>query len=129
MSDCDRNHPSCNSANSTSQLPKRIIDLTGGSISLREHFTDITFYACLSHCWGPSDHVTKTTSANLDEYKCAIPEANLTKSFRDAVDICRRLNIDFLWIDSLCIIQDSESDWREQSAQMASIYQNARLTI
>jgi hypothetical protein len=129
MNDCDQNHPSCNSTISHPQLPKRILDLSGGSISLREDFTDIPFYVCLSHCWGPSDHVTKTTSENLEEYKYAIPEINLTKTFRDAVDICRRLNIDFLWIDSLCIIQNSESDWREQSAQMASIYQNAHLTI
>jgi hypothetical protein len=39
------------------------------------------------------------------------------------------LGIDFLWIDSLCIIQDSTSDWKGESAKMASIYENAFLTI
>jgi hypothetical protein len=129
MNDCDQNHPRCNSTILHPHLPKRIIDLTGGNILLREDSTEVPFYACLSHCWGPSDHVTKTTSANLEQYKLAIPANDLTKTFRDAVDICLRLNIAFLWIDSLCIIQDSESDWWEQSGKMASIYQNARLTI
>jgi hypothetical protein len=129
MKNCDQNHPSCSSTVAYSQLPKRILDLSGGNISLREDFTDSFFYACLSHCWGSSDLVTKTTVANLEEYKYIIPETHLTKTFRDAVDICRRLNMNFLWIDSLCIIQDNENDWREQSARMASIYQNASLTI
>lgn len=43
--------------------------------------------------------------------------------------VCLALRIEFIWIDSLCIIQDSEEDWREQAAAMASIYANGFLTI
>jgi hypothetical protein len=53
----------------------------------------------------------------------------LPLTFRDAVSICRRLDIKYLWIESLCIIQDSDEAWRLQAASMANIYENARITI
>jgi hypothetical protein len=43
--------------------------------------------------------------------------------------VTRRFGIQYLWIDSLCIIQDDQHDWQIQSAQMADIYQNAIVTI
>jgi hypothetical protein len=39
------------------------------------------------------------------------------------------LGIKYIRIDSLCIIQDSASDWAHESAQIAEIYINAYLTI
>jgi hypothetical protein len=45
------------------------------------------------------------------------------------VEICRRLDLQYIWIDSLCIIQDSDEDWAEESINMAKIYANAFLTI
>jgi hypothetical protein len=55
--------------------------------------------------------------------------SDLPATFRDAVQICRLLKVPYLWIDSLCIIQDSDEDWRDQSAKMADIYANAFLTV
>lgn len=49
--------------------------------------------------------------------------------FKDAVTIARRLSVRYLWIDALCIVQDSRSDWASESAQMGSIYENAYATI
>ncbi|KAF1828321.1 hypothetical protein BDW02DRAFT_484805, partial [Decorospora gaudefroyi] len=49
--------------------------------------------------------------------------------FQDAVQICRRLGVSYLWIDSLCIIQDDREDWLEQAKQMGDIYENAITTI
>ena len=54
---------------------------------------------------------------------------SLPATFRDAVTICRLLKISYLWIDSLCIIQHRDEDWRNQSAAMADIYANAFLTV
>lgn len=45
------------------------------------------------------------------------------------MDICRRTGTNYLWIDSLCIVQDSADDWKEESVKMGSIYQNAAFTI
>jgi hypothetical protein len=53
----------------------------------------------------------------------------LPPAFRDAIDISRRLDVRYLWIDSLCIIQDDQLDWQTESARMSTIYQQALLTI
>lgn len=69
--------------------------------------------------------------ANLDLLMSGILWEDLPKTFQDAVHVCRRLGIAYLWIDMLCIIQtgDSGADWVRESARMASIYENAWLTI
>lgn len=53
----------------------------------------------------------------------------LSQTFRDAITITRQLNIRYLWIDSLCIIQDDLRDWEFESANMSSIYRSSILTI
>ncbi|KAJ9150096.1 Chromosome transmission fidelity protein [Coniochaeta hoffmannii] len=85
-------------------------------------------YVCLSHCWGLRPFLrtlTRTLKAHIDN----IPFASLPLTFQEAIDFTRRLGIRYLWIDSLCIIQDDESDWRVEASQMASIYQNCYLVI
>ncbi|TID00063.1 hypothetical protein CH35J_006288 [Colletotrichum higginsianum] len=51
------------------------------------------------------------------------------QTVQDAIEVTRRLNLRYLWVDAVCIIQDSQSDWEAESARMASVYQNAHLTI
>jgi hypothetical protein len=58
-----------------------------------------------------------------------VDDSNFPKTFTNAIVVCRHLGIRFLWIDSLCIIQDDESDWKTQSERMGDIYANATLTI
>ena len=70
-----------------------------------------------------------TTSENYQLNRKGVSLASLPKSFRDAVDFTRKLEIRYLWIDSLCIVQDDDEDWRRESANMDEIYQNAFLTI
>ncbi len=43
--------------------------------------------------------------------------------------LARCLNVDYVWIDSLCIIQDDEDDWNSESASMAEIYANSLFTV
>lgn len=86
-------------------------------------------YVCLSHCWDEEASVTRTTRQNLDSHTKSIAIDELPKTFQDAVDITRRLGIDYLWIDSLCIIQNSEDDWEIEASRMADIYEGAYLTI
>jgi hypothetical protein len=61
--------------------------------------------------------------------KAGIPIRSLPKTFLDAVMVTNALSFWYLWIDSLCILQDSEEDWEEQSAQMAAIYSNSYLIL
>ncbi|KAI0452121.1 HET-domain-containing protein [Xylaria acuta] len=129
IDDCTTTHESCLKAEcSQIYMPKRILCLVNDRVMLVEGARPHT-YACLSHCWGPSQSPIKTLSTTIEDFKRDIPWRSLSKTFQDAVDICRRLDIDYIWIDSLCIVQDSDEDWADQSARMAEIYANAFLTI
>lgn len=85
-------------------------------------------YAALSYCWGRKK-LFKWTSHRLPSFQTETPPGALPRSFENAISTARYLGIDYLWIDSLCIIEDSEEDWSEQSAIMPSIYGNAFFTI
>lgn len=88
-------------------------------------------YACLSHCWGNPEEICKTRKENIEDHKQNVPLNALPTTFQNAVDICRFLGIRYIWIDSLCIIQnsDSQEDWVSEAARMADIYENAYITI
>jgi hypothetical protein len=59
----------------------------------------------------------------------AIQMTAIPKTYHDAITITRELGIQYLWIDSLCIIQDDVKDWEQEAARMASVYENAQVTI
>ncbi|KAH7115893.1 heterokaryon incompatibility protein-domain-containing protein, partial [Dendryphion nanum] len=61
--------------------------------------------------------------------RAGIPDLDLPKTFRDAVQVTRELGVRYLWIDSLCIIQDSREDWESESIQMGAIYEGAFVRI
>ncbi|KAI0150066.1 HET-domain-containing protein [Hypoxylon sp. NC0597] len=128
IQDCFSEHERCSTPFQSSYFPKRVLDVRNGHLVLREELNE-TRYACLSHCWGPSQSPIKTLTTTIDDFKREIPSPALSKTFQDAVDICRRLCIDYIWIDSICIIQDSDQDWDIESTKMADIYENAYLTI
>ena len=86
-------------------------------------------YICLSHCWGKCENKFLTTKASLEAHKVSIPVDQLPPSMQDAISVTRKFGVRYLWIDSLCIVQDNLEDWSHEAAQMASIYENAFLTI
>jgi hypothetical protein len=71
----------------------------------------------------------KLLRSNLSDFEHQITWESLPKTFQDAVVFTRHLNIRYLWIDSLCILQDSREDWEEQASKMATIYESAILTL
>jgi hypothetical protein len=85
-------------------------------------------YAYLSYCWVKieSQHITKVSTLECNLSGMLI--SKLPRTYRDAIEVSRLLQIRYLWIDSLCIIQDSQTDWTEHVHMMASIYQNAHVT-
>lgn len=85
-------------------------------------------YIALSHCWGEQPLLT-TTADNEIERREGIQWDLLPLTFQHAVQICAGLGIEYLWIDSLCILQGNEDDWVQESEKMASIYANSWLTI
>lgn len=133
---CITLHRSCRpSLNSTTHIPGRLLDLLpgnkiGGYFAVVEGVSreEDCRYACLSHCWG-GEQPLKLTKDTAEELANGLSVENLPPTFRDAVTVCGWLDIQYLWIDSLCILQDSEDDWITQSFQMRSIFKNAYLTI
>ena len=70
-----------------------------------------------------------TKSANISNYKQGIQFNALPKTFREAIIAVKRLGVSYIWIDSLCIIQDSLEDWAKEANRMAGIYSNSYLTL
>lgn len=85
-------------------------------------------YVALSYCWG-NVLSFRTTYQTLPGLIHGVKLDVLPKAFIDAVHLTRRLGVPYLWIDALCIVQDSIDDWEAESAKMASIYANAYITI
>jgi hypothetical protein len=137
---CVNTHDSCVGSavpkGSLPELPKRILDMTAldstGAIRLVEPQGTNALYLCLSHCWGTSYSPylpLRTTISTIQCWKRRIEWDQLPLTFQDAIHFTRRLGQRYLWIDSLCIIQDDRDDWDDQSVRMADIYGNSYLTL
>lgn len=89
-------------------------------------------YVALSHCWGsdvPESQRFCTYRTNIDEHKRGIRFDRLPSSFRDAVTLTRSLGVEYLWIDSVCIIQRDEDDWEAESGRMEDVFSSAYCTV
>jgi hypothetical protein len=132
LNECLYDHKECQS-NRETKFPKRVLDVGTSDeheIRLIESENLTGEWVVLSHCWGQGDaQPVITTTRNLELHLKCIQLAVLPATFRDAVIITRRLGFRYLWIDSLCIIQDSNDDWSTESSKMHDIYRNAVLTI
>ncbi|TGO11283.1 hypothetical protein BTUL_0113g00130 [Botrytis tulipae] len=62
-------------------------------------------------------------------HKERIEWSNLPKTFQDAIEIFRALGVRYMWIDSLCIVQNDSNDWEKEAVLMADIYTNSYLNI
>ncbi|WYZ39916.1 hypothetical protein EsH8_IV_000257 [Colletotrichum jinshuiense] len=129
LRECLENHPKCH--NDVGTLPKRVIDV--GTALENKAALYVTKgerkpYVALSHCWG-GNIPCKMTTNTLKDYQVALPMDELPQNFKDAIALTRELGIQSLWVDALCIIQDSAEDWESEAAKMASVYNDALLTV
>ncbi|KAI0887732.1 HET-domain-containing protein [Annulohypoxylon maeteangense] len=134
---CLVSHSLCRNQALTVFSPTRLLELvdTGSDKTFRlvqrGEFDPGERYVTLSHCWGPESGEEKlqlvaSTMSSLSVGKLV---NSLPKTFRHAFEIADRLHIRYIWIDRLCIIQDSEEDWRDESATMQTVYRNGFLNI
>jgi hypothetical protein len=87
-------------------------------------------YVVLSHAWGGIEIPCKTTKSNVTQYyDIGIYFDDLPKTFQDAVRLTVAIGFQYLWVDSLCIIQDDIEDWQRESARMAAIYGAGTITL
>ncbi|KAI0451857.1 heterokaryon incompatibility protein-domain-containing protein [Xylaria acuta] len=127
LSHCRENHAKCASV-PRPYVPKRLVSIKDMRIHLCEYLNGPIQYVALSHCWGGNQPL-KTTSTTLDAYRSNILFDDLPLTFQHALTVARRLGFDYIWIDSLCIIQDNRQDWEEQSGEMALVYRGAELVL
>ncbi|KAF4630157.1 hypothetical protein G7Y89_g7985 [Cudoniella acicularis] len=132
LSDCLTNHEKCYSNQKLTdipcQRPSRLLDISSNHVKLRDD-AQRGRYACLSHRWGSVTSMLRLTKENMEDFRVQIPYQQLPRNFKDAIDICRRLDIHLLWIDALCIIQDSSEDWNREAPCMGVYYRDAVFTI
>ncbi|KAH7372290.1 heterokaryon incompatibility protein-domain-containing protein [Pyrenochaeta sp. MPI-SDFR-AT-0127] len=132
--DCVANHPTCAlSSQSSSWYPSRLLDVgTDSHSKIRLCITAETKiespYATLSHCWGNAK-IPRLELAKRNSFEQGILLEDLPETFKNAVLATRRLGIRYLWIDSLCIIQDCVEDWRYEASMMANVYLNGCINI
>jgi len=113
-------------------LPTRVIDVNPSQEPefprILETFRQHGDFVALSHCWGTKTRyvLDSTTRTELLE---GMVMSNLPPAFRDAIKVTKGLGYRYLWIDSLCILQDSLEDWDHESGRMQEYYTNAILTI
>ncbi|CEI39976.1 hypothetical protein FVEN_g2238 [Fusarium venenatum] len=104
---------------SESQQP-RLIVLSEDSIAAP--------YVALSYSWG-SGYSATLCLENVHDFQKEIPAESLPNTIQDAIAITKTLGYEYIWIDALCIIQDSKEDWIEQSSMMGDIYGSATFTL
>jgi hypothetical protein len=144
---CDK-HPDCEpklrntstGRKSPQAYPTRLLEV-GGRDGTRVRLLDIRSrpenhspdlrYTALSHRWGDrDDHLNiSTTKDNLKQRQEWFSDSELPATFRDAVKVTRELDVLFIWIDSLCIIQGPGGEFEDEAERMETVFSDAYCVI
>ncbi|KAK4190891.1 heterokaryon incompatibility protein-domain-containing protein [Podospora australis] len=126
-------------------FPSRVVKLLGNDDIKVVKFDAKSMaglFVALSHCWGskselvrrPPYRLTRSTKHHLRSD--GVSAGKLPLTLQHAVMLCRLLGLEYIWTDSLCILQsegmnDMEAlrDWETESTKMKTIYSKALLTI
>jgi hypothetical protein len=66
---------------------------------------------------------------DLKPWQVRVPPEALSKTFREAINIAKDLGVKYIWIDSLCIIQEGDEDFRQEAALMCDVYSGSYINI
>jgi hypothetical protein len=133
LNTCQQSHELCTcTIDPLTSLPTRVIDL-GPPNSTRTPYIyhskgEYARYCTLSHRWAGKS-VVRTLKEKIELHERELPLQELSATFKEAIEICIELCIRYLWIDSLCIIQDSKEDWKQESSRMGDYYWKSFFTI
>lgn len=130
--ECRRNHRGC-SLVSNPALPSRLLRLSWSGNYPKLHLEAVDQarqyeYVALSHVWNLTSPL-RTTISNFLRHLEDIPFRTLSKALQDTVVLALSLGYSYVWIDSLCIIQDRIGDWEGECPRMASIYRGASVVF
>lgn len=137
LRDCSANHTKCREFN-LSHMPTRLLEVVTRPNSPNPDEPHLIVrlvsnpppapYATLSYCWG-GDQPGKTTKRNVGTYSRNIPLDVLPLTIIDALTVTHGVGMKYLWVDALCIVQDSDQDKMNEISNMHLIYRGAFLTI
>ncbi|PMD39220.1 HET-domain-containing protein, partial [Hyaloscypha variabilis F] len=134
LKDCVEGHENC-SQPTGNIMPTRLLEVEHTQdqkhrrVRLCETYKlKVAPYAALSYCWGGTQPIM-TTSENIKQHLTRIHYTELPATIQDAITITLSLGLRYIWIDSLCIIQNDNSDKLCEMGLMGSIYSQARVTI
>jgi len=109
---CKKTHDDCPPLKPV-LLPTRVIDVGESTSSQQKLFTTggiLGYYTALSYCWGTEPQPLVTTEENIKSLCDDIPTSSLARTIQEVITVTRKLGIRYIWIDALCIIQDSQED-------------------
>ena len=129
LDQCESSHKTC-VVLAQPHYPTRLLQLSEGRVRLchTTAWQERPAYLTLSHCGGGLKLYT-LTKENFQLHCHSIPQDELCQTFQDAIHITLRLGYHLLWIDSLCIIQDDEEDWKSEASKMSHVYGGSTLNI
>ncbi|KAF7935878.1 uncharacterized protein EAE98_002098 [Botrytis deweyae] len=155
--DCIENHPKCNPTTEEAPwYPTRLIDVqylispdpvaqltalmfnmsTGHFpancrlIETKDTPPEDPSYLTLSHRWPAQGGISaRLEKSNIEQMKEFIPSDILPSRFQEAILVARRLHVRYIWIDSLCIIQDCAEDWSQEAQTMGDVYAHSLLNL
>lgn len=143
---CNNEHPKCWVPLEKQSLPTRLIRLDSSTCSALSNAIDTnlqpvlvstvdmevskTRYMALSYRW-PEDfpNEAKSTRQTVLKNMRGLNTSKLPRSFNDVFHVAAQMGINYVWIDSLCIVQDDTEDWNREAARMSQIYRNAYFTL
>ncbi|KAI0438015.1 heterokaryon incompatibility protein-domain-containing protein [Xylaria telfairii] len=128
---CKSQHPACIKRKEL-RIPTRLLDVgfdhtNDVRVVLGNSIGDVE-YATLSYCWGLV-HQLMLLPENEGEFMKRISFDSLSRAGQDAVTVCRRLAVRYLWIDAICIMQGPDGDFQQEAPRMEDIYAGSVFTI
>ena len=132
--ECSENHKRCNQRfdiQTVETLPSRLLAVSPLKVKIvttaHRSNSNVPVYMTVSHKW--RSQMPKLLRCNVKKSERSVNVSELPQLFQDAFNLARALQIPYIWIDALCIIQDDETDKASEISKMDHIYQNAVLNI
>ncbi|KAF2838075.1 HET-domain-containing protein [Patellaria atrata CBS 101060] len=134
LHNCVQRHKGCRpSSLILPTLPTRVIDVlnvgdANPTVTLVDGEGRREGFAALSYCWGPDRDLilTKDTEASL---RAGLELDKFPLTLRHAIVAAHKLRLRYIWIDAICIQQDSAEDWAREAAKMRNVYKGSVVTI
>jgi hypothetical protein len=129
LKNCDDNHQKFKCQPKSTFVPTRLIDVGRDRSEIVRLYetkkTDSFKYIAVSHPWGKKPPYFCTFRKDVEKHKQGINVADLTLTFRHAVETTRQLGLQYLWIDSICIIQGPDGDFEQEAEHMENVFSSA----